>query len=78
MKYYYCDCFTGSFVSRETGKGQPFYRLLLKVVDDQGGVNFALHKCSKSVYEQTLQIDRGAELHGLYYDRYGRVSLLDL
>lgn len=78
MKIFYVDCFTGSFVSRETGKGQPFYRLLLKLVDDQGGINFALDKCSKTVYEKTLQIDRGAELHGLYYDKYGRIALLDL
>lgn len=73
---YYVDCYVGNFVSRETGKGQPFYRVLLKLVDEKGGVNFALSKCTKSVYEQTLDIDRGTQLSNVYYDKYGRISLL--
>lgn len=77
-KIYYVDCYEGSFISRETGKGQPYYRLLLKFVDVDGGVNFGLLKCSKQVYDQTLEIDRGSELSTIYYDRYGRISLLNL
>lgn len=72
------DSYVGNFVSSTSGRGQPYYRLLLKETDDRGNINFAMEKCTKAVYESvadgTIPTNQSVVV---YYDKFGRIVAVD-